>query len=112
MLVISDYHLLDAPPHIHNFSTGQPALGDATLRRTEESFEKFTSLNHSVQFVRHEAFRADEISYIEVKSPWTGGRRGGVESRIYGEEGGLVAVCLQEAYFVLKEGGGARKGKL
>jgi acyl-CoA thioesterase len=36
-------------------------------------------------------------------TPWTGHRRAEIQSRIFSEEGTLLATCVQEAYYVLKD---------
>lgn len=104
ILALSDYHVLDGPPHLHSLSLGQPAIGDTARTATRNDFERVTSLNHSIHFHVHDGFRADEICYIEVTSPWTSGRRGNIHSRIFAPDGSLIATCVQEAYYVLRSG--------
>ena len=91
---------------------GQPIINDFSRTRTRNDFKQSTSLNHRIQFHVHEGFKADELVYIEVESAWAGARRAEVGSRIFTGEGRLVASCIQEAYYVLKEGEGREKGKL
>ncbi|KAF2212218.1 hypothetical protein CERZMDRAFT_97498 [Cercospora zeae-maydis SCOH1-5] len=114
IIALSDFHVLNCPAIVHGLSLGQPALGDESRTPKETDFERYTSLNHTVNFHRHEGFRADELKYVEARSPWSGKRRGYVETRIFdgeGEgEGALIATCTQETYYVLKRG--VRRGKL
>lgn len=56
----------------------------------------YTSLNHGVYIHRHDAFRADEMCYIEARSPWAADGRALVQTRIFARDGGLVASCVQE----------------
>lgn len=106
LLAISDYHVLDGPPYLHGLATGQPAIRDLTRTPTKSDLERFTSLNHNIHFHIHDGFRADELCYIEVTSPWATARRANVHSRIFTPDGKLIATCMQEAYFVLAAGQG------
>lgn len=108
LLALSDYHVLDGPPYLHDLSPGSPAIGDTTRTATKGDFERFTSLNHNIHFHIHENFRADELCYIEVTSPWSSARRANIQSRIFTSDGRLIANCFQEGYFVLAAG---EKGK-
>ena len=104
LLNISDYHVLGAAPALHGLSNGLPAIGDESGVGRQMDFSMYTSLNHTVHIHSHD-FRADELLYIEVTSPWTGDGRGLMHSRIFsGRDGRLLASCTQEAYYVLKEG--------
>ena len=103
IISLSDYHILDAPPTLHRIPFGVFNINDATRTPTDQSFERFTSLNHTIRFHVHEGFRADEMCYIEVQNPWTGRRRAEVQSRIFDSHGKLVATCVQGSYYVLKE---------
>ena len=103
IIQLSDYHILDAPPTLHDLSCGPPAIGDISRTPTYNHFERFTSLNHTIRFHIHEGFRADDLCHIEVTSPWTNLRRAEVQSKIFDRHGGLVATCAQEAYYVMKE---------
>jgi acyl-CoA thioesterase II len=81
---------------------GAPAINDYTRTPTQNHFNRFTSLNHTIHFHVHDGFRADSICYVEVNSPWTSGRRAEVQSRIFDQNGQLLATCVQEAYYVQK----------
>ena len=54
-----------------------------------------------------EGYRADELTYVEVSSPWARDGRAVVESKIFGTvdgtEGVLIATSVQEAYYILKD---------
>ncbi|KAI5370764.1 Putative acyl-CoA thioesterase, HotDog domain superfamily [Septoria linicola] len=104
IIALSDYHVVDCPPITHHLGFGQPLLGDETRTPTNNDFDRFTSLNHTVHFHAHEGFRADEFTYIEARCPWSGRRRGLIETRIFSKDGTLIATCTQEGYYVLKEG--------
>ncbi len=104
IIALSDYHVLGAPPAVHGISVGQPGINDYSRTPTTNHFSLFTSLNHTIRFHLHEGFRADELCYVEVNSPWTSKRRAEVQSRIFTGDGRLVASCVQGSYYVLKEG--------
>ena len=119
IISLSDYHILDCPPTVHNLTFGLPLINDHDHQPTYPNFERNTSLNHRIQFHVHEGFRADELTYIEAMSPWTNARRAEVNSRIFSKDGMLIATCVQESYYVLKdekrrvrEMGGGGVGKL
>ena len=103
IIALSDYHVLDAPPTLHGLSFGLPAINDTNRAPTPHSFERYTSLNHTIRFHVHEGFRADDLCYIEVNSPWTNRRRAEVQSRIFDRKGLLVATCVQGSYYVMKD---------
>ena len=100
---LSDYHVLDCCPTVNGISFGLPAINDTTQIPLFNWFQLFTSLNHSIQFHAHDGFRADDLCYIEANSPWTSGRRGEIQSRIFDRGGKLIATCKQESYYVMKE---------
>ncbi len=104
IIALSDYHVLDAPLILHGIPHGQPAIGDHSREPQPNQISLFTSLNHTIRFHMHENFRADEMCFIEVRSPWTAKRRAEVQSRIFTSEGKLVASCVQGSYYVMKEG--------
>ena len=103
IIQLSDYHILDAPPTLHGIPFGIPAINDTSRTPEKNSFQLFTSLNHTVRFHVHEGFRADELNYIEVNSPWTNYRRAEVQSRIFDGRGTLIATVVQGPYYVLKD---------
>ena len=102
IIQLSDYHILDAPPTLHDIPFGQPAINDASRSPTRNSFQMFTSLNHTIRFHVHEGFRADELNYIEVNCPWTNRRRAEVQSQIFDRQGSLIATVAQTPYYVMK----------
>ncbi|ETN40236.1 acyl-CoA thioesterase II [Cyphellophora europaea CBS 101466] len=101
LLNLSDYHVLGAAPALHGIDVGLPAIGDASGERTQMNFKLYTSLNHTIHIHSHD-FRADEMTYIEVTSPWTGDGRALAQSRIFSKHGRLIASCVQEAFYVMK----------
>lgn len=106
LIALSDYHILDCPPTIHGLPTSVPAIADNARKPTPSAFKFMTSLNHNIRFSHiPENFKGDELVYVEAQSPWTRGRRGQVESRMFTEEGVLLATCVQETYYVMKEDG-------
>ena len=109
VVAISDYHVLDGPPHLHGLRVGLPEIGDATRTPLTTEFERYTSLNHTIHFHTHEDLKPDDLCYIEVTSPWTNRRRAEVQTRIFDRSGRLLASCVQEAYYVLKEEKGDSK---
>lgn len=100
---LSDYHVLDGPPNVHCIPHGQPRIGDHSRTPQPSAFSRITSMSHSINFHVHDGFRADELCYIEVTSPWTASRRGEIQSRIFDKAGRLIATCKQEAYYVLND---------
>jgi acyl-CoA thioesterase len=109
IIQLSDYHILDAPPTLHGIPFGISAINDTSRTPTKNSFQLFTSLNHTVRFHVHEGFRADELNYIEVNCPWTNRRRAEVQSRIFDGRGSLIATVIQGPYYVLKDEKGESK---
>ena len=103
IISLSDYHILGCPPTVHKLPVGLPAINDTSRTPLPASFERNTSLNHRVQFHVHDGFRADDLVYIEVMSPWTNSRRAEIQSRIFSKDGTLIATCVQEAYYVMKD---------
>jgi acyl-CoA thioesterase 8 len=93
---MSDYHVLDCPLNIYDFPHGAWAIGDKERRGRSTSLKIMTSLNHTVHFHAHDGFRADELMYIEVSSPWAKDGRAMVNSSIFSKEGLLVATVIQE----------------
>lgn len=61
------------------------------------------SLDHTIYFHRPKEFRADEWLYTEMQTPWAGAGRGVVQSRIWTQDGRLVASCFQEGLVRLKQ---------
>ncbi|KAL2405752.1 hypothetical protein ABEF95_012156 [Exophiala dermatitidis] len=100
---LSDYHAMDCPLTIHGVDFGLWKIGDKTKTPTPAGMKIMTSLNHTVHFHVHDGFRADELVYIEVSSPWARDGRAMVHSRIFGKNGMLIATCVQEAFYVFKE---------
>lgn len=103
ILCLSDYHVVSCPPIAHGLSIGQPAMGDASHTETERKLERFTSLNHTIHFNLHEAFRADDMCHIEAQTPWSSKRRGYIQTKIFTKDARLIATCVQEGYYVLKD---------
>jgi acyl-CoA thioesterase II len=104
IIALSDYHVLDAPPTLHGVPFGLPAIGDRTRSAIPTQFSVYTSLNHTIRFHLHDSFRADgQPKYIEVTSPWAAKRRAEVHSRIFSNDGRLIASCVQGSYYVMKE---------
>jgi acyl-CoA thioesterase 8 len=104
IIALSDYHILDAPPTLHGVPFGLPAIGDKTRSARPTQFSMYTSLNHTIRFHLHDSFRADGLpKYIEVTSPWAAKRRAEVHSRIFSNDGRLIASCVQGSYYVMKE---------
>jgi acyl-CoA thioesterase len=108
IICLSDYHVLDAAPTLHGLTFGLPEIGDTTRTRTESLLERYTTLNHTLHFHSHDGFKADDLCYIEVTSPWSGKRRAEMQTRIFGWTGRLIATCVQEAYYVLKDKRGSK----
>ncbi|KIV94187.1 acyl-CoA thioesterase II [Exophiala mesophila] len=100
---MSDYHVMDCPLGIHEVNHGQPKIGDYERKRTPFDMKIMTSLNHTIHFHVHGGFRADDLLYVEVTSPWARDGRGMIHSKIYTKDGLLIATCVQEAFYVFKD---------
>jgi acyl-CoA thioesterase II len=92
----SDYHVMDCPLSIHGVPHGLWPIGDATKTALPASLKIMTSLNHSIHFHTHNGFRADELLYIEVTSPWAKDGRAMINSKIFSRQGMLIATVIQE----------------
>lgn len=104
LLNLTDYHMLDAAPTLHGLTVGSSPIGQQVRERTRNDIQMYTSLNHTVHFHMHDGYRADELTYIEITSPWAKDDRAVMNSRLFTKEGQLIATCVQEAYYVLKPG--------
>jgi acyl-CoA thioesterase II len=100
---LSDYHVLDATLTLSGITFGLQAIGDHSRQPTKSNVKLNTSLNHSIHFHVHDGFRADDLTYIEVTSPWAKDGRSMLSSRIFSKDGVLIATCIQEAFYVLKD---------
>ncbi|RMZ75591.1 hypothetical protein DV737_g5202, partial [Chaetothyriales sp. CBS 132003] len=103
ILSLSDYHVLDFPPTVHAIPFGLAPIGEPVEKMQLPHFKLFTSLNHTIHFERNDGFRADEMTYVEVTGPWASDGRAVMNSKIFTEKGSLIATCVQEAYYVLKD---------
>ncbi|OCT54553.1 palmitoyl-CoA hydrolase [Cladophialophora carrionii] len=99
----SDYHVMDCPLSIHGVPHGLWPIGDVTKTALPASMKIMTSLNHSIHFHTQDGFRADELLYVEVTSPWAKDGRAMINSRIFSRQGLLIATVVQEAFYVFKE---------
>ncbi|OAG45402.1 hypothetical protein AYO21_00036 [Fonsecaea monophora] len=104
----SDYHVMDCPLSIHGVPHGSWPIGDQTKTPLPSAMKIMTSLNHTIHFHAHNGFRADELLYIEVTSPWAKDGRAMMNSRIYSKQGFLIATVVQEAFYVFKEESSAK----
>ena len=93
---LSDYHVMDTPLHLNKYKFGLPAIGDMSRRPTENDLKIGTSLNHTIHFHRHDGFRADDLTYIEVETSWASDGRAMLHSNIFSQTGLLIATCSQE----------------
>ncbi|EME49644.1 hypothetical protein DOTSEDRAFT_40820 [Dothistroma septosporum NZE10] len=82
IILSTDYHLLHCPPTVHDHPTGQPRIGDNERNAMPNHCKPLTTLNRSIHFRIHEGFRADDLVYFEPKTPWTGGVRGELLTRM------------------------------
>ncbi|OQU96049.1 hypothetical protein CLAIMM_02186 [Cladophialophora immunda] len=105
---VSDYHVMDCPLSIHGVPHGSWRIGDQTKTPLPSAMKIMTSLNHTIHFHTHDGFRADELMYIEVTSPWAKDGRAMINSRIFSKQGLLIATVIQEAFYVFKEDAGAK----
>jgi acyl-CoA thioesterase II len=54
------------------------------------------TLNHTIHFYNQQSFRADEVMHVEMTTPWARDGRALAHSRIFDNEGELIATCVQE----------------
>ncbi|KIV77921.1 acyl-CoA thioesterase II [Exophiala sideris] len=104
IIYLSDYHVMDCPLVLHEVTIGESAIGDHSRTKRPNEMKIMTSLNHVVHFHAHEGFRADEHVYIEATTPWAKDGRAMIHSKIFSQRGLLIATCVQEAFYVFKEG--------
>ncbi|EXJ71065.1 uncharacterized protein A1O5_06058 [Cladophialophora psammophila CBS 110553] len=93
---LSDYHVMDCPLSIHGVPHGVWRIGDQAKSPIPTTMKIMTSLNHTIHFHTHDGFRADELLYIEVTSPWARDGRAMINSRIFSKQGMLIATVIQE----------------
>ena len=93
---LSDYHVMDCPLSIHGADFGLHKIGDHSRTPTPAGMKIMTSLNHTIHFHAHDGFRADELCYVEVTSPWAKDGRAVIHSNIFSTQGLLIATCVQE----------------
>ena len=110
ILSLSDYHVLSFPPTAHAVPFGLSPIGAPPDQRLKSHLKLFTSLNHTIHFHVHDGFRADELTYVEVTSSWARDGRAVIHSKIFSQDGMLIATCVQEAYYVLKDEAQSRIG--
>ncbi|RMD40716.1 hypothetical protein DV735_g4387, partial [Chaetothyriales sp. CBS 134920] len=103
VLSLSDYHVLDFPPAAHGIPFGLAPIGQPVSNTTLSQVKFFTSLNHTIHFERNDGFRADEIMYVQVTSPWASNGRAVMNTKIFTGQENLVATCVQEAYYILQD---------
>ncbi|RMZ83279.1 hypothetical protein DV738_g1294, partial [Chaetothyriales sp. CBS 135597] len=103
VLSLSDYHVLDFPPSAHGIPFGLAPIGQPVKNTTESHLKFFTSLNHTIHFERNHGFRADQVMYVQVTSPWASNGRAVMNTKIFTGQENLVATCVQEAYYILKD---------
>jgi len=103
VIYLSDYHVMDCPLTIHGVEFGLFDIDDHSRTTTAAGMKIMTTLNHTVHFHAHNDFRADELMYIEATSPWAKDGRAMIHSRIFSQQGLLVATCVQEAFYVFKD---------
>ncbi|KAF2097956.1 hypothetical protein NA57DRAFT_57128 [Rhizodiscina lignyota] len=110
LINLTDYHILDAPLTLHGISYGLPDIGSPAEERspgnrktTKNNVKMNTSLNHAIHFHIHDGFRADDLTYIEVESPWARDGRAMLRSKIFSKDGLLIATCEQEGFYMLTD---------
>lgn len=96
ILNLSDYHVLDAPLQLSGITSGIYRIGDHSMTPTPAETKISTSLNHTINFHVHDGFRADDLTYIEVETPWAKDGRAMMTSKIFTKDGVLIATCTQE----------------
>lgn len=73
-----------------------PTADIRTRLRTREQVGMAVSLDHTIHFHRTSGFRADDWLLVERSSTWAGNERATVAAKIWGQDGRLVATCVQE----------------
>lgn len=93
---LSDVWAISAPLQLSGLTWGLPDPADPKQKPTENNMKVGTSLNHTVHFHLHEDFRADDLVYIEVTTPWAKDGRAMLNSSIFDRKGKLIATVEQE----------------
>lgn len=107
---LSDVWAISAPLQLSGLTWGLPDPADSAQKPTENNMKVGTSLNHSVHFHLHDDFRADDLKYIEVTTPWAKDGRAMLNSSIFDRDGRLIATVEQESFYVLKNAPPSRSG--
>lgn len=102
LILISDT-ILHCPPTVHGLTFGVPAIDDHERKPMRNAFRLMTSVNHSIRFCGSTDLRADDLVYTDSTCPWSAEQRAQIDSRMFTADGKLLAVCEQEARYVLKD---------
>ena len=87
---------MDAPMQLSDIPFGMPAINDYSRTRTPQMHKVGTTLNHSIHFHIHDGFRADDLIYIEAETSWARDARAMISTKIFTQDGLLIATCVQE----------------
>lgn len=100
MAYMSDNYFICTVPRIHDLQDeyDPDAQWDRPLRdRTGPKVQMMLSLDHCIYFhVPPAHYRADDWSFVQMESPWSGYERALVLQRIYTRDGLQIATCTQE----------------
>ena len=114
---LTDQYILDTPARLHNLQLGlgEPKVGacqedspyDKRSTRDKLNMTDFrmsppsdlrvmTTLNHAVHFYNPELTKADEWVLMEANTSFAYGGRVLIHSKLFSQDGTLLAVCTQE----------------
>lgn len=119
LAILSDHYILDTPARLHNFQLGlgEAKAGDTQadspydLKSTKHNlmtdfrkspssdFRVLTTLNHTVHFFNPASVKADEWVLTEACTSFAYGGRVLAHSKMFSQDGVLLAVCTQEVCF-------------
>ncbi|KPI40959.1 uncharacterized protein AB675_10890 [Cyphellophora attinorum] len=101
LMSLTDCMFSSAPHALHDVKLVLPPIGDTTSGPQIPDTTSLMTLDHTVHIHSHD-FRADELLYFEMDSPWAANGRAFVRSRIFKEDGTFIASCSQEVLTVFK----------
>jgi acyl-CoA thioesterase len=101
LMSLTDCMFSSAPHALHDVKLVLPPIGDTTSGPQVPDATSLMTLDHTVHIHSHD-FRTDELLYFEMDSPWADNGRAFARSRIFKQDGTLIASCSQEALTVFR----------
>lgn len=111
-IFVSDLYVLDTPLTVQNIPFGMSRIGDRTKTPTKGVLKNFTTLNHTLHFVKSSGWDVHEGLLMECVTTWAKGRRATVRYSFRDGKGQLVATGEQEGFFMFDEAASAQQSKM